>query len=401
MDFTYGVDAERFRTEVRTWLDQHLTDEFRALGTGTEFHEHDWDLRCRWEREMGAGGWIGLAWPEEYGGRAATVMEELVFAEEYARAGGPTRAGTFGAGMLGPTLIHFGTNAQKARFLPEILAGETFWCQGFSEPGAGSDLAGLSTRARRSEDGSRWVIDGQKVWTSQAHLSDWIFVLARDVELAEAGAPKHKSISFLLVPLDQSGIDIRPMQDLTGSDHFCEVFFDGAFTDADLIVGEPGAGWGLSMATLGFERGTAFMGQLKTYAREYDRLLQLARARGRTDSAPLRQRLAASYIGLQLMRFGGYRTVTSVLRDGRPGPEASIGKLQWSRWHQELGILATEILGPDALVEHPAGSDIHDIQHAFLFSRAHTIYAGSSEVQRNILGERVLDLPKEPVAPPG
>jgi alkylation response protein AidB-like acyl-CoA dehydrogenase len=392
MEFTYGTDAERFRTEVRGWLDTHLTERFRSLGTGTEFHEHDWALRCEWEREMGAGNWIGLAWPTEFGGRGASVMEELVFAEEYARAGGPTRAGTFGEGLLGPTLIHFGTPEQKHRFLPAILAGEMFWCQGFSEPGAGSDLAGLSTRARL--EGDQWVLDGQKVWTSQAHLSDWIFVLAR----TDAAAPKHKGISFLLVPLDQPGIEVRPLVDLTGSNHFCEVFFDGAVTEADLIVGEPGQGWAISMATLGFERGTAFMGQLKKYGSEYHRLVRVAQERGLTGTATVRQWLAQSYIGLELMRFGGFRTMTSVLRHGRPGPEASIGKLQWSQWHQDLGVLATEILGADALIEHDSGSDLHDIQHAFLFARSHSIYAGSSQVQRNIIGERVLGLPKEPTS---
>ncbi len=395
MDFRYGDDAERFRAEVRGWLDEHLTGEFRTLGTGLELEAETWELRRAWEREMGAGGWIGLAWPAEYGGRGATVMEELVFAEEYARAGGPTRAGTFGEGLLGPTLIHLGTDEQKRRFLPDILSGETIWCQGFSEPGAGSDLAGLSTKVRR--DGDRWVIDGQKVWTSQAHLSEWIFVLARDTDLAAAEVPKHKSISFLLVPLDQPGIEIRPMVDMAGGAHFCEVFFDGAVTDADLIVGDPGDGWRISMATLGFERGTAFMGQLKRYAAEFDRLRTIARDRGATDDPVVRQRLAETYIGLELMRFGGFRTMTSVLRDGRPGPEASIGKLQWSRWHQELGLLGAELLGADATLDHADG-ELHDLLHGMLFARSHTIYAGSSEIQRNIIGERVLGLPKEPAA---
>jgi alkylation response protein AidB-like acyl-CoA dehydrogenase len=395
VDFTYGADAERFRAEVRTWLDAHLTPEFRTLGTGVELEEETWALRRAWEQELGNGGWIGLAWPAEYGGRAASVMEELVFAEEYARAGGPTRAGTFGEGLLGPTLIHFGTDTQKDRFLPEILAGDTIWCQGFSEPGAGSDLAALSTKVRR--DGDRWVLDGQKVWTSQAHLSEWIFVLARDTDLADHGLPKHRSISFLLAPLDQPGIEVRPMVDMAGGAHFCEVFFDGAVTDADLIVGQPGDGWRISMATLGFERGTAFMGQLKRYAAEFDRLLTLARDRGATTDRVLRQRLAHVYIGLELMRFGGFRTVTSVLHNARPGPEASIGKLQWSKWHQDLGALGADLLGADATVEHDDDA-MHELLHGFLFARAHTIYAGSSEIQRNIIGERVLGLPKEPSA---
>lgn len=388
MDFEYPPDAQRFRAEVAAWLDTHLTDEYRMLGS--EMGEHDWPLRMAWEREMGAGNWIGIDWPREYGGRAATLMESLVFAEEYVRAGGPTRVGTFGEGMLGPTLIHFGTDAQKERFLPPILRGEQVWCQGFSEPGAGSDLASLSTRARL--DGDQWVIDGQKVWTSQAHLSEWIFVLAR----TDHDAPKHKGISYLLVPLDQPGIDIRPLRDMAGNTHFCEVFFDGATTAADLIVGKPGDGWQMAMATLGFERGTAFVAQLERYGSEFERVVRTARERGRLADARVRDRLADLHIGLQLMRFGMYRTISSVLRSGRPGPEASINKLQWSQWHQSLCEVVTDLLGAEAMLGHDAG-DLHAIQHAFLFSRSHAIYAGSSQIQRNIVGERVLGLPKEPV----
>lgn len=390
MDFTYPTEVLIFRSEVRQWLADHLVDDFRALGTGSELGAHDWDLRLAWEREMGQGGWIGIEWPAAFGGRAAGPLESLVFAEEYALADGPTRAGTFGEGLLGPTLIHFGTDTQKQRFLPPILKGEEIWCQGFSEPGAGSDLANLTTRARR--DGTRWIIDGQKVWTSQAHLSDWIFVLARtDPDLL-----RHRGISFLLVPLDQAGVDIRPLVDLTGSEHFCEIFFDGAITDADLIVGEPGDGWKIAMATLGFERGTAFIGQLKRYASEYDRLVALARERGRLAEPLIRQRLADLYIGLELMRFGLFRTVTALVKDGRPGSAASVGKLQWSQWHQALGEMATDILGPAATLAWPDPGPVHEVVHNFLFSRAHTIYAGASEVQRNIIGERVLGLPKEP-----
>jgi alkylation response protein AidB-like acyl-CoA dehydrogenase len=391
MDFAYPPEVDSFRAEVRAWLAGHLTGEYLRLGASSEFGADDWPLRLAWEKEMGKGGWIGLSWPRAFGGREATVLEELVFAEEYARAGGPTRSGTFGEGMLGPTLMAFGTPEQKDRFLPPILRGEQVWCQGFSEPGAGSDLAGLSTRARL--DGGEWIIDGQKVWTSQAHLSEWIFVLVR----TDPDVARHRGISMLLVPLDQPGIDVRPLRDIAGGQHFCEVFFDGARTAADLIVGAPGDGWRIAMATLGFERGTAFIGQLVRYGNEMDRLIGLARERDRLGDATLRQRIAQLKIGYELMRYGLYRTVTSVLRDGRPGPEASIGKLQWSQWHQQLGELALDILGPDGVVTHPdQGAALHEVQHGFLFSRAHTIYAGSSQVQRNIIGERVLGLPKEP-----
>jgi len=390
MDFEYPLEAEALRTEARAWLAEHLTDEYRALGTGTEFHAHDWHVRRAWEREMGSAGWIGLSWSAAYGGRDISLMEELVFAEEYATSGAPTRAGTFGEGMLGPTLIHFGSDAQKDRFLGPILRGEEIWCQGFSEPGAGSDLAAVSTTARLDAD--QWVIEGQKVWTSQAHLSDWIFLLAR----TDGSVPKHKGISFFLVPLDQPGIEVRPLRDATGSEHFCEVFLDGALTSADLIVGQPGDGWSLAMATLGFERGTAFMAQLRRYAGEFDRLVRIASERGVLHDTAVRDQVARLYLGLELMRFGGYRTISSIVQHGRPGPEASIGKLQWSQWHQDLGLLTMQILGPEGLIIADSGDDVHEIQHAFLFSRAHTIYAGSSQVQRNIIGERVLGLPKEP-----
>jgi alkylation response protein AidB-like acyl-CoA dehydrogenase len=391
MDFTYSPDEEAFRAEVRDWLDRHLVGAFTALGTGAEFSADDWKVRVAWEQELGRGGWIGLSWPRAHGGREASPIEELVFAEEYARAHGPTRAGTFGEGLLGPTLIHFGTEEQRARFLAPIRRGDEFWCQGFSEPGAGSDLAALSTRARL--EGDEWVVDGQKVWTSQAQYADWIFALCR----TDGGASKHQGISFLLLPMDQPGIDVRPLVELTGGDHFCEVFFDGAVTPASMIVGAPGDGWRIAMATLGFERGTALIGQLRHYADEWNRLRNLAGERGRLHDPVMRQRFADSYVGLEIMRFGAFRTITHVAGEGRPGPEASIGKLQWSHWHQQLGELAMDVLGPEATLHDDTPSLVHDLQQTFLFSRAHTIYAGSSQVQRNIIGERVLGLPKEPL----
>jgi alkylation response protein AidB-like acyl-CoA dehydrogenase len=390
MDFGYSADEEAFRHEVREWLERHLVGDFSALGSGAEFSADDWKQRVAWEQELGRGGWIGLSWPRDHGGRGATAIQELVFAEEYARAHGPTRSGTFGEGLLGPTLVHFGSEQQRARFLPPILRGEEYWCQGFSEPSAGSDLAAVSTRARL--DGDEWVVEGQKVWTSQAQFADWIFALCRTDE----NAPKHKGISFLLLPMEQPGIEVRPLVEMTGGDHFCEVFFDGARTPADMIVGAPGDGWRIAMATLGFERGTAFIGQLRRYADEWQRLRNVAWERGRLDDPVIRERFADSYIGLEIMRYGAFRTITKVARDGRPGPEASIGKLQWSQWHQQLGELAVDVLGAEGTLHDDGQSILHELQHTFLFSRAHTIYAGSSQVQRNIIGERVLGLPKGP-----
>ena len=391
MDFVYPPEAESFREDVRGWLRDYLVGDYQSLGTGTELGEDDWPLRMAWEREMGKGGWIGLSWPREFGGRGATLMETLVFAEEYARANGPTRVGTFGEGMLGPTLMRFGTDAQKDRFLGPILHGEEIWCQGFSEPGAGSDLAGLSTKARR--DGGDWVLDGQKVWTSQAQLSDWIFVLAR----TDAEAPKHKGISFLLVPLDQPGIDVRPLVDMAGGRHFCEVFFDGARTAADLLVGDPGDGWRIAMATLGFERGTAFIGQLRRYAAEFDRVLEVARQRGALDDATT---LPAGRRYLHRLGADALWPVPDdhVARRGHPA---------WTR-----GVDREAAVVPVASSTRRAGhgsawprGDAHSCPRTAARHRAqlpvrrgHTIYAGSSQVQRNVIGERILGLPREPSA---
>lgn len=389
MDFNESPEAAKFRSEIRTWMTEHLVGEYAHLGTSAEMGAEDWSVRVAWEQELGRAGWLGLTWPKKFGGREASVAEELVFAQEYTAANGPQRAGFFGESLLGPTLITFGTPEQQARFLPPILRGEEYWCQGFSEPGAGSDLAGVRTTAVL--DGDTWRIDGQKVWTSQAQFAQWIFVLCR-TELDEKA---HKSLSYLLVPIDQPGVEVRPLVEMTGNDHFCEVFFDGAVTAADLVVGGRGHGWKTAMGTLGFERGTAFMAQQMRFAQEFDRLRQYAKGRGVLGEADIRQRFAELYAELEIMRWSGLRNVTRFMRGEQPGPEGSIGKLFWSRWHQRLGLLATDIMGADALHHHAAESDEHGFLHTFMFSRSHTIYAGSSEIQRNIIGERVLGLPRE------
>ena len=388
VEFDDSPDAAAFRAEVRAWMAAHLTGEYRLLGTSAEMGAHDWPVRVAWEQELGRDGWIGLTWPRAFGGREATVTEELVFAQEYTLANGPQRAGFFGEGLLGPTLITFGTREQQERFLPPILRGEEFWCQGFSEPGAGSDLAGVRTTAVL--DGDSWRIDGQKVWTSQAQFAQWIFVLCR----TEADQPQHKSLSYVLVPIDQPGVEVRPLRDLSGNDHFCEVFFDGAVTAADLVVGGRGNGWKTAMGTLGFERGTAFMAQQLRFAEEFARVRTLARDTGHDGDLEVRQRLARAYSELEIMRWSGLRNVTRFIKGGEPGPEGSIGKLFWSKWHQRLGELEADLMGASAMIDQAHDSPWHDFQHTFLFSRAHTIYAGSTEIQRNIVGERVLGLPR-------
>ncbi len=390
MDFSFSAEDEAFRTEVKAWLAEHLVGGFAALGPGSNLGEgSELDVRRAWERELASGGWVGMGWPKEYGGRDLSLTQQLIFNEEYARAGGPQRCGFFGEQLLGPTLMVFGTDEQKRRFLPPILRAEEFWCQGFSEPDAGSDLANVKTRAVR--DGDEWVINGQKVWTSLGHIADWIFVVCKNDPTA---AKKHEGITFLLCPVHQPGVELRPITQITGTAEFNEVFFTDARTDADLAVGPIGQGWKVVMATLGFERGTAFLAQQLRFAEELKAVVTLAKERGLSGDPLVRQRLAAAYSGLEIMRLTGLRTVSTMLKGATPGGEGSIGKLHWSRWHQRLGELEMDLLGAEGLVL--ADGLVGDFQYTFQFSRAHTIYAGSSEIQRNIVGERVLGLPREP-----
>lgn len=387
MDFTYEPEDKAFRSEVRGWLADHLVGDFARVGGGYDL-DNMVEARLAWEHELAAGGWIGLSWPEEHGGRGATLTQQLVFNEEYARSGAPQRA-VFGESLLGPTLIQFGTEEQKQRFLPKILSAEELWCQGFSEPDAGSDLSSVKTRAVL--DGSEWVLNGQKIWTSQAQFADWIFVLCRTSD-----APRHKGLSYLLVPMSQAGVEVRPIRNLNGGGEFNEVFFTDASTAAELVVGGEGNGWKVAMGTLGFERGTAFLAQQVRFEQEYWRLVAMARHRGTDRDPRVRQRLASAYVGLEIMRYNGFRTVTAFMQGGVPGAESSIGKLFWSRWHQQLTELETDVLGPDAMILASNDDSVALFQGNFLFSRAHTIYAGASEIQRNIIGERVLGLPRDP-----
>ena len=390
MEFTFSPADEAFRDEVRTWLGEHLVGEFAGLGTGNNLGEgQELEVRRAWERELAAGGWVGIGWPTDYGGRDLPLTQQLIFNEEYARAGGPSRTGFFGEQLLGPTLMAFGTEAQRQRFLPPILAADEYWCQGFSEPDAGSDLANVKTSAVR--DGDEWVINGQKVWTSLGHIADWIFVVCRT---DPSPARKHEGITFLLCPIDQSGVELRPITQITGTAEFNEVFFSDARTTADMVVGEVGQGWKVVMATLGFERGTAFLAQQLRFAEEYRSVVGFAKERGLDRDPIVRDRLADSFIGLEIMRLTGLRTVSNLINGGTPGPESSIGKLHWSRWHQRLGELQMDLMGADGQVL--TDGLLGDFQYTFRFSRAHTIYAGSSEIQKNIVGERVLGLPREP-----
>jgi alkylation response protein AidB-like acyl-CoA dehydrogenase len=382
MDLRFSEEDEGFRREVRDWLEGNLTGEFAdARGLGGPGSEHEgYEVRHAWEQRLADGGWTCIGWPKVHGGRGATVTQQVVFHEEYARSRAPARVGIFGEGLLGPTVIAFGTEEQQRRFLPPIVRAEELWCQGYSEPNAGSDLANVQTRAER--DGDEWVITGQKVWTSLAHWADWIFVLCR----TDRDAPRHKGISYLLCPMRQDGIEVRPIEQVTGTSEFNEVFFDGARTAAENVVGDVNGGWRVAMGTLAFERGTLYFGQQIGFERELAEVVDLARANGAIDDAVVRDRIAQAWAGLRVMRFHNLRT----LHEGEPGPEASVNKLFWSNWHRELGNLAMDVQG--------MGATMHEapLQRIFLFSRSDTIYAGSNEIQRNIIGEQALGLPREP-----
>jgi alkylation response protein AidB-like acyl-CoA dehydrogenase len=387
------ADDDAFRKVVRDWLGTHVTGEFAELrgrgGPGDE--EIGFDIRVAWEELLGRAGWIGLGWPLEHGGRGATVNQQIIWAEEYSRFQAPARVNHMGENLLAPTLISYGTPELCARFLPGIAAGTERWCQGYSEPDAGSDLANVKTRAVL--DGDEWVINGQKVWTSLAHVSHWCFVVAR----TEAGSERHKGLSFLLVPMEQPGVDVRPIVQITGGGEFNETFFSDARTADDLIVGKPGDGWSVAMGLLGFERGISTLAQQVGFERELHHTFEVARSRGLDRDPVIRQRLAAAHTGLQLLRWNAQRSMSA---KGVPGPEASISKLFWGTWHRDLGELIVDILGPDGQICRPEDADpgaeypLSLEQKLFLFTRSDTIYGGSNEIQRNVLAERVLGLPR-------
>jgi len=391
VDLRFSDEDEAFRAEARDWLEANLTGEFARLrGRGGPGDEHAFfEERLAWEQHLGAAGWTCIGFPKEYRGRGATLHEQVIFYEEYARARAPGRVGIVGEGLLGPTLLAFGTEEQKRRFLPGIVHGTEVWCQGYSEPNAGSDLANVQTRAVL--DGDEWVLDGQKVWTSLAQWSDWCFVLCR----TNRDAPKHRGISYLLVPMDQPGVTVQPIVQLTGTSEFNEVFFDGARTAADNVVGDVDGGWKVAMGTLAFERGASTLGQQLAFASELDEIIATARTTGAVDDPVLRQRIADAWIGLRIMRANALRTLSRMVGDELT-PEGMITKLYWATWHRELGELAMDALGPRAELADGGPYELSALQRLFLFTRADTIYGGSNQIQRTIIGERALGLPPEP-----
>jgi hypothetical protein len=402
VDLTSPPAAELFRKRVQAFLADNLPEGWQGLGAIAD-RDEAMAFVGQWRATLYANGLLGVSWPTEYGGAGLSKLEQMVLVEELAKAGVPAMGfnDTMGIKMLGGSLLRWGTEDQKRHLLPRILSGEDMWCQGFSEPGAGSDLGSLTTRA--TLEGGQWVINGQKLWTSKAREANRIFLLAR----TDGEAPKHRGISFLLVDLDQPGIEVRPIKALSGESEFNEVFFTAATTPSDHIVGPVNGGWAVAMSLLGLERGDEAATNPILFRAEFERLIAMARDRKRIDDPLIRDRLADGYIRCEIMRFLGMRILTGVLREGSLGPEASISKLYWSTYHQSVTALALNVLGPDAMTvsgrgplrswrtDDPGSPNSNGSWlGAFWNATAGTIYAGSSEVQRNILAETVLGLPR-------
>ena len=406
MDAWNDPALDAFADEVCTWIEEHCVGEFAAYrGRGwTGQEDVPVEVQWAWEKELASGGWLGIDFPAWIGGRACSLAEQVVFHRTYVESRAPGRLPNMGLTLLGPTLMAFGSEAQQRRFVPRILLAQDYWCQGYSEPDAGSDLANVKTRAELVD--GRWVVNGQKVWTSLAQYAQWIFMVVR----TGAGSQRHAGLSYLLVPMDQPGIEIRPIVQITGGSEFNETFFSDAQTEESLVVGGAGNGWKVAMGTLGFERGASTLGQQVSYRQEFDDLVALAKDNGRSADPLVRQELTRSFVELEILRFNQSRMLTAMTGGSAPGPEMSIGKLYWASWHRRLGELAMLVRGASAMVGsadahngHPSFGD-HELpdyeidreQRTFLYSRAHTIYGGSNQIQRNVIGERVLGLPREP-----
>jgi alkylation response protein AidB-like acyl-CoA dehydrogenase len=403
MDPTYSIEAEAYREKVHAFLAEHLPAGWAGIGALSA--DEAATFRNEWRATLAANRLLAASWPTEYGGAGLTALEQVILAEEFYKAGVPVGSDNdvFGIQMVGNTILQWGTEEQKAYFLPRIISGEDLWCQGYSEPNAGSDLGNLGCRAEL--DGDEWVINGQKIWTSAGHLANWIFVLAR----TDADVVKHKGISFLLVPMEQDGVEVRPIEMITGDSEFNEVFFTDARCPKENVVGGVNNGWAVAMTLLSYERGEAAATFPIMFRAELDRLTSMAHDTGADQDPLIRQRLAWCHSKVEIMRYLGMRTLTKFVNGEHPGPDASIFKLYWSEYHRKVSELAVDILGPEAMVptgrwpsnafqadDVGAPNDSASWVGTFLIARAGTIYAGTSQIQRNILGELVLGLPKEP-----
>jgi alkylation response protein AidB-like acyl-CoA dehydrogenase len=403
VDISYPTEVEQFRAEVVTFLAEQLPPDWTGIGALSE--EDAWAFARAWRVKLAGRGYLSLTWPQRYGGRGLSKLYHVVLLEELARRGVPwgLPQDTFGVKMLAATLLRWGTEEQKQTFLPRILSGDDVWCQGYSEPDAGSDLAALSTHAHL--DGEQWVVNGQKTWTSGAHHSNWIFALVR----TDRAAPRHRGISMLLVPLGQPGVEVRPFRMMTGQLHFNEVFFSDARTRADLVVGEVNSGWAVAQSLLGVERGEEAATNHILFRAELDRLIELARTYGRDTDPAIRQRIAWCWSKVEIMRYLSYRTLAGMLGGAPAGPEASIAKLFWSEYHTRVTDLAMDIMGMHAQVidgrpplrtyrtdDPGAANSSGSWSTTYLIARSGPIYAGTSQIQRNIIAEKVLGLPREP-----
>jgi alkylation response protein AidB-like acyl-CoA dehydrogenase len=392
MDFDFTAEQEAFRKEVRQWLERNLPGDLRGHAFAASRADVDEVRRLRaWQKTMYEAGYVGIDWPREFGGRGASIVEVVILYQEMARAESPQIVNRGGVSMLGPTLMKHGTPAQQTRFLSKILSAEELWCQGFSEPNAGSDLANLQTRAVR--DGDHFVVNGQKVWTSMGHVADWCFVLVR----TDPDAPKHKGLSFLLMDMRSPGVTIRPLRQITGEAEFNEMFLDNVRIPAENLVGKLNEGWGVALTTLAYERDVLTFIRHISLRNALHRLLTLVRDRDRAADPVVRQKVASLWIGEQALQLGAYRSLTRILKGGHPGPEGSTSKLFWSHLDQELALVGTEVIGPYSQIAHGSPWAPDDGQWEFyeLLARGSGIRAGTTEILRNILGERVLGLPKD------
>jgi len=392
MDFNFTPEDEAFRTEFRAWLEKNAPKQgFENADSIAEDDDEDWNRRVAWYRKLCEGRWVGIDWPREYGGRGASILQTIVYNQELARAKAPLPYIGSGLSLIGPTLIHWGNEEQKRRFISKILSGEEIWCQGYSEPNSGSDLASLQTRA--VEDGDDFVVNGQKIWTSTAHHADWIFLLVR----TDPEAPKHKGISYLLVDMKSPGITVRPLVQMTGASGFNEVFFDDVRVPKKNLVGEKNQGWQVAITTLMFERrgsGGAGTGMIRGLAH----LAKRIQRNGRTawEDSSVRQKIAEFYCEGEALKYTGFRQLTRRLKGLPPGPEGSMMKLVSTELNWRIGIFAMELLGAYSQLEYKAPMAIDDGRwlYAMLASRGGTIAAGTNQIQHNIIGERVLGLPK-------
>ena len=394
MDFNYTPEDQAFRTEVRTWLEANKKFAPPPSNIMADEGEGDWEARVNWHKKLNEGGWVSVNWPKEYGGRGATVMQRLIYREELSRLGLNEPMIGMGINLLGPTLIHWGTEEQKKNHIPKILKGEEVWCQGYSEPGAGSDLASVQTRA--VDDGDDFVVNGQKTWTSIAQHADMIFALVR----TDPAAPKHKGISYLLIDMHSPGVTVRPLVQMTGGKGFNEVFFEDVRVPKKNILGERNNGWQVAMTTLLFERGggggEGAMGEVYELARLAKRIPRSGDGSTAWDDSSVRQQVAEFAAEAQALRYTGYRQLTRQLKGLPPGPEGSMMKLCGTELALKIALYAMELLGPYSQLEFNAPFAVDKGKWSFrmLAARGPTIYAGTNQIQHNIIGERVLGLPK-------